>query len=302
MTTSLRSIIDRGPARITRAVVTRAMRPVHLLRARGLPEYHDPDASELVQIEEALRAQGVACAAYTADPDRFQAFKARMPFRDDYHGGEAGGVYVEKLLEHFVAWDMLGLDQPSHWPYVDIASASSPWAKILREQGLEAFSIDLAPHPSLAGLSYYLRGDATASPFDNNSIAGASLQCAFEMFVGDADVRLLVELARVLKPGGRAVISPLYMHTHACYYQSLEHVGRALGDAQAKQYVRRHAWDVPSSRKYSARTLVERVLTPARAAGLVPQVHVFRNKQTFGPSVYLHFILTLDKPSASASP
>jgi hypothetical protein len=158
--------------------------------------------------------------------------------------------------------------------------------------------MDLDPHPSLAHLPYSIRSDATASPFTAASVGSASLQCAYEMFVGDADTRLLRELARILRPGGRVVIAPLYMHVEACYYQSPEHYGRAAGDAGATRYLRRDVRGVPASRKYSAATLEQRVLGPARRAGLKARLMVLRNKQTLGTNIYLHFVLVLDKPAA----
>ncbi len=289
-------LAQKGPAGIARALKRRALRPLHLLRTAAAEAYRSPTAAELQAIEGALCERGMPVADYRVDLTAYAAFKQRMGFPADYHGGPGGGVFEEKLLEHFIAWDLLGLQHhAARWPYVDIAGASSPWARLLRAQGLDAWSIDLAPHPSLAGLPYYLKGDATASPFEAGSIGSASLQCAYEMFAGDADTRLLADLARILKPGGRVVIAPLYMHLQACYYQSPEHYGRPVGDAGAHRTVRRDAWDVAASRKYSAATLQQRVWRPALAAGLQPGLQVLRNAAEVGPGVYLHFILTLAK-------
>jgi SAM-dependent methyltransferase len=297
MITVLRKVMSKGPRGIASALRLRIARPVHLWRARSATEYQDPNAAELAQVEAGFAAAGIAVGSYFADSAAYREFVGRSAFPHDYHGGELGGVYTEKVLEHFVAWDLLELGRnPLRLPYLDIAGASSPWAKLLRNQGLEAFSIDLAAHPSFAQLEYYLQGDATRCPFATESVGSASLQCAYEMFVGDADTRLLRELARILRPGGRAVISPLYMHTHACYYQSPEYFGRPVGDDDAVRYVRRHAWSVPASRKYSVQSFRTRVWDPALQAGLRPQLQVLRNKASFGAEVYLHFILTLDKP------
>jgi hypothetical protein len=108
-------------------------------------------------------------------------------------------------------------------------------------------------------------------------------------------------LARILRPGGRAVISPLYMHTHPCFYQSPEHYGKRNLDVGATSYVRRNASRVPSSRKYSAATLASRVWKPALAAGLKPQLLALRNGSAIGQVIYLHFILVLDKPEPGLS-
>ena len=178
------------------------------------------------------------------------------------------------------------------WPVTRVTV--TPLAVVLR---YPAWSIDLDPHPWMEELPYYLQGDATASRFDSASMGSASLQCAYEMFQGDADTRLLKELGRVLKPGGRAVISPLYLHTEACYYQSPDHYGRDVGDAGATRYLRHEVWGIAASRKYSPQTLRERVWEPALAAGLRPGLQVLRNAADIGPNIYLHFILTLDRPT-----
>jgi hypothetical protein len=293
----LRRAAQKGPVGAMSALWGRLVRPWHIWRVRSAPEYHDPSDRELADIEIGLRNAGIVLHDYLCDERDFDSFVARMGFPQDYHGGERDGVYREKLLEHFVAWEFLDLGgNTQRLPYVDIAGAFSPWAKLLRDKNIEAFSIDLASRPLFAGYDYYLKGDATASPFGTSSVGSASLQCAYEMFVSDADTRLIVELARILRPGGRAVISPLYTHTHACYYQTPEYFGRPVGDADAFGYVRRHAWGVPASRKYSAASFRERVWDPAIGAGLIPEVHVLRNRHALGPGVYLHFILTLDKP------
>jgi SAM-dependent methyltransferase len=275
-------------------------RPFHLLRTRGAPDYVDPTEAELRKVEAELRNAGVDVRDYRVDSEAFAAFRARFLFPPEYHGGVNHGVYSEKLVEHFVAWNVLQLaDEPLRWPYLDVAGASSPWAKLLREQGLEAFCIDLAPDPDFAKLDFYIKGDATRAPFLSASIGSASLQCAYEMFTDDSDTRLVFEFARILRPGGRVVISPLYTHTHPCFYQSVEYFGRQYGDADATAYLRRSAWNVPASRKYSSTTLRARVLDPARRAGLVPIVHVLRNKAEVGDDIYLHFFLTLDKPEST---
>lgn len=303
MSAVLRKLREEGPRRTAAALWRRLTRPLHEIRTRHLPAYRDPSDEQLAQVERELGMLGVHCDAYVVDEAAFATFKERLRFPADYHGGEGvGAVYEEKLLEHFVAWDLLSLGgRPERWPYVDIASASSPWASLLRAQGIEAFSMDLAPHPLLARLPYTITADATASPFESASVGSASLQCAYEMFAGDADIRLLAELARILKPGGRVVISPLYTHVEACYYQSPEHAGRPLGDAGASAYVRRDAHDVPCSRKYSAKSLLQRVVEPAYREGLRPGVLALRNKRQLGAGIYLHFILVLDKPAEAGA-
>lgn len=300
MSQPFQSLVQPGPVGPLRALARLAARRWLALRSRSVPAYRPPTPDELAAIEQALADQGMPCAEHRVEPAAFRDWCAQAGFPAGYHGGVAGGVFDEKLLEHYMAWQLLSLGSPAGAPYLDVAACASPWAKLLRERGIEAHAIDLAVAPELASLDFYHQADATRSPFADASIAAASLQCAFEMFTGDSDTRLVAELARILRPGGRAVVSPLYMHTHACHYQTPEFLGQATGDDGAKTYVRRDLWGVASSRKYSAATLKARVWEPALRAGLVPSLRVLRNGAELGEGIYLHFILVLDKPGASS--
>src|SRR5262245_17285982 len=104
-----------------------------------------------------MNRSGLELYDYVADPNAFTDYWSRMQFPPDYHGGVGDSVYIEKLLEHFVAWDMIGFDDAGRRPYVDIASSASPWAGILRKQGVEAYSLDQAPDPSFTKNDYYIQ-------------------------------------------------------------------------------------------------------------------------------------------------
>ena len=168
--------------------------------------------------------------------------------------------------------------------YVDVAACASPWAQTLRERShLSSFAIDLAPvGAAYRDLPYYRMENATRTRFTDQSVRGASLHCAYEMFLGDDDTRFISELARILKPGGKAVILPLYMHTHHCAYATPEYFGRGHADPGAKEYVRLDCYGVPSSRKYDAKILHRRVLLPIKQAGLSYRLLAVRNKELLG--------------------
>ena len=57
-------------------------------------------------------------------------------------------------------------------------------------------------------------GDACAMPIPDRFADQAALTCSLEHFEGDSDIRLFRELARVLRPGGRVVVIPLYLFPH----------------------------------------------------------------------------------------
>ena len=132
-------------------------------------------------------------------PKDFFQFRSSFVFLEGYHGGKDSPVYDEKVFEHCIAYSLLELNKYSPEDiYVDVAASTSPWAKLLRESfHVRSFAIDLNPvPPCFSDLSYYLQEDATRTSFESESVRGASLQCAFEMFLGDSDGDLLREFSR----------------------------------------------------------------------------------------------------------
>lgn len=267
-------------------------------RFRHAPRYANPTSEELVTIELDLRGLGIEINDYAPSPDRFKQFQSEQWFPSFYYGGSMSNVWDEKLLEHWIAGERLGLAEfgPEDI-YVDVAAASSPWAKTLHERwGVNAFAIDLAPvGEAYRDLPYYRTENATKSSFADGSVSGVSLHCAYEMFMRDDDLRLPGELARILKPGGKAVILPLYMHTHYCAYATPEYFSKGYADPAAKEYVRMDCYGIPSSRKYDAFTLQRRVLEQIKIAGLSYRLLVLRNKSALGRNIYCHFILEIQK-------
>jgi hypothetical protein len=180
----------------TRMLLNHAMHGIYAWRYRNAPRYDNPSNEELTQIERDLARLEIEIIDYSPSPEKFRQFQEQVWFPNNYHGGRAYGVWDEKLLEHWIAADLLGLDA---WKagdiYVDIAACSSPWAKMLRERlGISAFAIDLAPvAQDYLDLPFYMSENATCTHFANESVQGASLQCAFEMFIGQDDQLLVHE-------------------------------------------------------------------------------------------------------------
>ncbi|HOV90155.1 MAG TPA: methyltransferase domain-containing protein [Syntrophorhabdaceae bacterium] len=194
---------------------------------------------------------------------------------------------------------MLGLNYYTDGSiYIDVAGADSPWAKLIRDiydGRIISYSIDIKPSKRFSKYDFYVKMDATKTNFNNNSIDGVSLQCAFEMFIGNDDIALIKELKRILKPLGKAVILPLYMHTHSCHYASPDFYGKGLGDKDSIEYIRWDCYGIPSSRKYSAQKLKARILDLITDLGLKYKIYVLRNKEEISEEIYLHFILEIEK-------
>lgn len=276
-----------------------------LITRFGAREYPPVTAAENEAIVAALSDLGVPLHFFDIDVEQFEQFDRVFAIRSQYPAAFAD----EKALEHFVTFSILG---QGNWQkgdiFLDIAAAGSLWApKLNKMLGLQAYALDMAPPPRAYATpplsDFYIRTDARNTPLPDQSVRGGALHCAYEMFMGHADSEVLAEWRRILRPGGKICIAPLYMRDHACGYSTPQHWGQGYGDENAQEYLRHPPKNVRWSRKYDAQSLNTRVLEPARQAGLLPKVYVCRNLgQTGLNNVYCHFVLVLEAPEEDRAP
>ena len=267
--------------------------------------YTNPTLGDLSYIETLLVNNNVEINDYFINKESFDNFLEIADFPDHYHGGKDSNVWFEKIIEHYIAYDRLDINNyASQDKYVDIAACSSPWARILRENfKINSFAIDLHIHEQFSHLDYYMTQDATATNFDELSIRGVSLQCAFEMFLNNNDMNLIDELHRILQPGGKAIICPLYMHKEYCFYYSPEHHNSVMGkEHEDTYYVNIKARGVPGSRKYDVEKLIDRILTKIQLLDMQYRILVLLNKSEISDDIYCHFILEITQKPLSHSP
>ncbi len=283
--------------------------PYYLHKHRLAEPYCEPADSEVAEIEESLRATGNSVRPLVISPQDFERFKKSFPFPATYFTSNSA-LRNEKLLEHFIASQMCGLRNalPDHaqartkdFLYIDVAGCGSPWVRVLNAKGINAIAIDLKIPPIHRRLKTYRKMDATKTTFGSESVDCMSLQCAYEVFLGNDDSLLVDEVARLLKPGGKGIVVPLYMHTHYCGYSSPEYYGKGWADSGATAYLRPSSWGIPFSRKYDVERLNERVVSRAEERGMHCTIHVLRNKQELGQGVYCHFVLEMTKERSHRS-
>lgn len=159
------------------------------------------------RISKELATLDINVVDYMIDVDRYRKY---------FHAAEYVSRYpeyykfnrAEKSLEHFIAADILKLDKND--VYIDIASEHSPVPDIYtRLFGCKSYRQDLAYPPGLNGDR--IGGDAANMPVGQEFATRMALHCSFEHFEGDADVKFIREVDRVLCDGGMLCCVPLYL-------------------------------------------------------------------------------------------
>jgi len=206
--------------------------------------------------------------------------------------------YRRKLMEHFCAYQLLKrMKWDEHSIFIDMAGGSSPFAKFLREhEDIRAYSIDISAS-RYNYLNYYIQGDASSTDFEDSSVTAVSIQSSFETFPGDLDIRIVKEISRILKVGGKAFICPLYLHEKQLSMVSPSNYMTGLADSNSLEVIRTDCRDaLPMSRYYSVAGLEERLLGRAEQWGLSFKIHILPDeiveKDGF---VYFKYILELLK-------
>jgi ubiquinone/menaquinone biosynthesis C-methylase UbiE len=216
-----------------------------------------------------------------------------MHFQKKYEQ-EYGMLFTEKALEHYLSSKLLHPDKND--VFVDVAAASSPFYDLVEKKyRCRCFAIDLnAPK---TGDSRFIQCNATNMPFENASISKMALHCAFEMFENDDDINFIKEANRVLRPGGRIVIIPLYM---AHFYHILSSPGsnrKGIDYGKAKRVWWDNNYVVRFARFYSVESFKERILSHKNKLNL--KIYYFTNEQQLKKNsddqIYLKFAACLTK-------
>jgi ubiquinone/menaquinone biosynthesis C-methylase UbiE len=295
-TGTARAIVSRGQARWKRSFLHPGVFCNYLQfsldpRAKWCPENLDPE-----RITDELKSSGVSVGNYTISNADFQQYLSQVFYPANYYAAGEGSrqpVFIEKALEHYVSIDLLKMAKGG--TLLDIACSSSPFGEIVAHKyGLTVYKQDLVfpegiQHPTTETKTGIIGGNAAKLPMPDNSVDGMVLHCAFEMFEGDNDSGLIREAGRVLRPGGKMIILPLYLHQD--YFIRRDPLSNIWGcriDDEARVEYRRDFYRVAFSRHYSIPAFVKRVVS--NLGNLSLKVLVVENEKDIDPICYLKFI------------
>jgi SAM-dependent methyltransferase len=234
---------------------------------------------------------------------RFAEWLRHHEYEGEYrrYAGELEHCLQEKALEHFLS--VVIAEPREGMTAVDVGSCRSVVPRILRRaHGVRCLEQDLSYPEGVEGDR--VGGSADAMPLEDGSVDFMTLHCTFEHFEGGADKGFMKECGRVLRPGGRTVILPLYLNATHCNVTGVPDPGQRsdIGwDPEADHYCQIPEWEDRFGRHYSVRALIDRVIEPARRAGLHPRVIRVVNWEAVDPRLWLRWVLVLERAGAVAA-
>lgn len=211
---------------------------------------------------------------FYVNPAEYKDFNDKIKFGCLY----AVSCRSKKIVEHFVAFKVLELRSGD--TYIDVGSQDSPFPRVLRKLGINAFSQDIEYKPGIH--NRHIGSSADNIPMPDSSVDKISMQCAFEHFNGDVDTYFIKELSRILKPGGKCCIVPLYLsNTFTNYVDPSYDYSRVMFDDGAKVIGEVNLGGI-FERKYSVESLDHRILL--RDIGLEYTILMIKNAESVSKS------------------
>lgn len=223
---------------------------------------------------------------FPVDLEKFWPYYRKWDYASHYQGNS-----VQKALEHYIS--IIVLDPRPVDLVIDIASSYSKFPQIIKEEfKCKVYKQDLSYPPGVKGDK--IGGDAGKLPLPDSSVNKMTLHCAFEHFEGDADTRFIKEAERVLVPGGKVCILPLYLRSKYFIltdpYTDRDRTGLVFDEGA--EIVEQKGWKNRFGRHYDVRHLKERVLNHCNR--LKPTLYNFE-KEIDEVHGYLKFMLVLEK-------
>jgi hypothetical protein len=250
-------------------------------------EFTTHNATEQVRLQ--LIDAGIPVSSYPIDITHFWNYFRSGGYEHSSYGSYR--IIVEKALEHYVAMDLLQLTRDD--TYIDVASANSLAPDVYRANiGCHVYRQDLLYQPGLNG--DLIGGDAGSMAVPDEFATKMALHCSFEHFEGDADTRLILEIGRVLRQGGRAVIIPLYISPRYSVWTYpvawLGRGGRPTFDNEALVELER-GWRGRFGRVYDVPHFISRVV---QHLGPLQLKVLSVDPSEIDPSCYLRFAALLE--------
>ncbi|PCJ62021.1 MAG: hypothetical protein COA79_04870 [Planctomycetota bacterium] len=250
---------------------------------------------KVLKLKSQLEELGVTVQEEQIQIEAYERWKNNFPEITSKYKS-LGDVSEEKCLEHYITYTYLDLKNSEC--FLDVAAAGSPFVDILNNKNINSYRLDLVYPSGIHGKN--IGGNACDSGLDDNFVSSMALHCAYECFQGDADIKLMKEAGRILKPKGSMGIIPLYIDE--IYYNSTSpfcNQDEIPFDSEAKKIWRDDTFKVPFSRHYSPEAFYNRILKQTPSS-LETKILFFSNLPELmdhytGQRIYCYFLLLTTK-------
>jgi SAM-dependent methyltransferase len=251
------------------------------------------DKVSIGNLKKYLKKEGIAFEQLNIDLEEFENYLALAKYDrwPDYYSEFPSEIRREKYFQHYISIKLLGIKEDD--VFIDIGSNISPVKDIVREiYQAKTYSLDISYEPGI-------HGDRIGSDAGNTGLPEAfasklSLHCSFEHFENDTDINFIKEASRILSPGGKICIVPLYLYDKFVIHQdpTLECDIKVKNKGGAKiRYVKNY--NVSFGRFYSLESLKQRIFYNCN--NLIPKVYCIENIKEISTVAHSRFLLILEK-------
>lgn len=264
------------------------------LRRTGSPALHQAGSpgSAYNSVRYALKSLGVEVESVEIDIQEYQSHMENTNYSPRFSSKSYYGVYFpEKSLEYFLSAKLLELRKDDI--LIDIASGGSPFPDVARRLfKCKVYKQDLTYPAGIHGDQ--IGGDAAHIPVPDCFASKLSLNCSFEHLEGNSDTGFIREASRILRPGGKLCILPLYLSNKYSIITNpfVDHTGIVWDKAAKIRYVR--GWTgARYGRFYDVKAFESRVLD--HCGELSFQMLYVENPEAIDPTCYARFIAIFEK-------
>jgi SAM-dependent methyltransferase len=155
--------------------------------------------------------------------DSLQDKQKEIAFFDAHASSSEYDVFTPQANARLIAAFVRLSELPRGSRVADLGCGSGVFTELLRREGYASVGLDISPRLVALGRSKYpglelIEGDAENLPFDSESLDGVLLSGLVHHFPDPR--RLIAEVGRVLKPGGRVVsFDPNRMNPFMWFYR-----------------------------------------------------------------------------------
>jgi SAM-dependent methyltransferase len=263
-----------------------------LIKRPKIPSGIGHDRGSQHRITNQLLSIGITTIDYEIDVDEYKHYFNTAEYKERYPKYYDFNLH-EKSLEHYLCSKLLRLQSDD--VYIDVASEHSPVPEIYsRLFGAKCYRQDLSYQAGVHGDR--IGGDAGNMPVTSGFASKMGLHCSLEHFEGQADIAFIKEAARVLRPGGRVCIVPLYLSEfYAIQTDPVVAIRDNVPFDEDAVICCAKGWGNRHGRFYDYLHLKSRIVS--NLGEMTGTVYAFTNAKAVDPSCYVLFGMVIDKPA-----